>query len=146
MPQQPPRRCPTCGSLVSARRCPTCQRNRRQRVDAGRPSAASRGYNVAWRNARAAYLQAHPWCSHPACGAPATVVDHVIAHRGDQTLFWDGRNWAPLCARHHSQKTVKHDNGFGQGSKRHGRSTAGTARAGRFSHGQNVEDRWGDLG
>lgn len=32
----------------------------------------------------------------------ATVVDHVVPHQGDQTLFWDVSNWQPLCATHHS--------------------------------------------
>jgi hypothetical protein len=32
---------------------------------------------------------------------PATVVDHIIPHRGDQELFWDRSNWQPLCAPHH---------------------------------------------
>lgn len=31
----------------------------------------------------------------------ATVVDHVIPHRGDQALFWDTSNWQPLCRRCH---------------------------------------------
>nr|WP_233210020.1 HNH endonuclease [Comamonas sp. 26] len=33
----------------------------------------------------------------------ATVVDHVIPHRGDQSLFWRRSNWKPLCAIHHSR-------------------------------------------
>jgi len=36
------------------------------------------------------------------CGAPATVVDHRIPHRGDKRLFWDRNNWEPLCASCHS--------------------------------------------
>ncbi|MBK9704528.1 MAG: HNH endonuclease [Betaproteobacteria bacterium] len=27
----------------------------------------------------------------------ASVVDHVVPHRGDQALFWDVGNWQPLC-------------------------------------------------
>lgn len=29
------------------------------------------------------------------------VVDHVIPHRGDLTLFWDAGNWQTLCPDHH---------------------------------------------
>ena len=35
----------------------------------------------------------------------ATVVDHIIPHRGDMKLFWDESNWQPLCKEHHDQKT-----------------------------------------
>ena len=36
---------------------------------------------------------------------PATVVDHVIPHRGDQKLFWDEDNWQALCKSCHDRKT-----------------------------------------
>lgn len=32
----------------------------------------------------------------------ATVVDHIIAHRGNQRLFWDKSNWQGLCKKHHN--------------------------------------------
>lgn len=35
----------------------------------------------------------------------ATVVDHVVPHRGDELLFWDAGNWQPLCKRCHDTKT-----------------------------------------
>ena len=36
---------------------------------------------------------------------PATVVDHIIPHRGDKRLFWDEKNWQPLCKDCHDRKT-----------------------------------------
>ena len=39
----------------------------------------------------------------------ATVVDHIIPHRGDQKLFWDRSNWQPLCEHHHNVKTMTED-------------------------------------
>ena len=30
------------------------------------------------------------------------MVDHVVPHRGDMTLFWDVANWQSLCATHHN--------------------------------------------
>ncbi|WP_456297628.1 HNH endonuclease signature motif containing protein [Kineothrix alysoides] len=39
----------------------------------------------------------------------ATVVDHVIPHRGDPILFWDKRNWQPLCKTCHDKKTWNED-------------------------------------
>jgi 5-methylcytosine-specific restriction protein A len=75
-----------------------------------RPSAARRGYGPRWRRARAAYLARHPLCG--SCSAegrlqPATVVDHVVPHRGDPGLFWDKRNWAALCKSCHDAKTAR---------------------------------------
>lgn len=32
---------------------------------------------------------------------PATVVDHVIPHRGNPDLFWDENNCQSLCQYHH---------------------------------------------
>ncbi|WP_084794204.1 HNH endonuclease signature motif containing protein [Pseudoponticoccus marisrubri] len=101
---RPPRLC-SCGRTVAHGTLCTCQRDtkraRDKRHDAHRPSAARRGYSSAWRKARAAFLTLYPICAHPGCTAPATVVDHIIPHRGDHALFWDRSNWQPLCQRHH---------------------------------------------
>jgi 5-methylcytosine-specific restriction enzyme A len=32
----------------------------------------------------------------------AVIVDHIIPHKGDYSLFWDSNNWQSLCATHHS--------------------------------------------
>lgn len=88
-------------------------------------SSAQRGYGYKWQQARAGYLQAHPYCVMCldelgiagldraqvviACaerGVPlpvATVLDHRIPHRGDQALFWDRDNWQAMCSTHHSR-------------------------------------------
>jgi len=73
-----------------------------------RGSAAARGYDRHWREARGMFLREHPLCA--ACLAegrttPATVVDHIIPHRGDKQLFWDKDNWQPLCKACHDKKT-----------------------------------------
>ena len=73
-----------------------------------RGGADARGYNARWRRERAAFLRCHPLCAE--CQkegrlTPATVVDHIIPHRGDQRLFWDESNWQPLCEYHHNKKT-----------------------------------------
>lgn len=75
-------------------------------------SAASRGYNAAWRRASKQFLQVHPLCE--TCKkegryVKATVVDHIQAHRGDQKLFWDRSNWQALCKRCHDRKTWRED-------------------------------------
>lgn len=63
-----------------------------------------------WRKARASFLLVHTRCG---CGAPATVVDHIVPHRGDPVLFWDRTRWRAMCQSCHSVKTAKRDGGFG---------------------------------
>ncbi|MBR0407649.1 MAG: HNH endonuclease [Clostridia bacterium] len=68
------------------------------------------GYDSRWREARKLCLQLHPLCVkclEEKKITPATVVDHIVPHRGDQKLFWDQSNWQPLCKRHHDEKTGK---------------------------------------
>lgn len=103
MPTLPPRIC-GCGRAVpSGERC-ACQvirdRERKARFDRTRPTARQRGYDADWQKARAEYLAINPYCR--CCGGHAVVVDHVKPHRGDRRLFWDKRNWQPLCVRCHS--------------------------------------------
>ena len=40
------------------------------------------------------------------CGEPAKALDHIIAHRGNEQLFFDESNLQPLCSRCHSHKTL----------------------------------------
>jgi len=65
-------------------------------------TTAERGYGNRWRKARATYLRSHPLCvmCRPRL-EPATVVDHIKPHKGDQVLFWDTANWQSLCKLHH---------------------------------------------
>lgn len=74
-----------------------------------RPTAARRGYGYRWQQYRLEFLGEHPLCVH--CEAedritPATVVDHVVPHRGDEGLFWDEENHQALCKQHHDRKTA----------------------------------------
>lgn len=49
-----------------------------------------------------------------ACVVAATVVDHIVPHRGDRKPFWDAKhNWQAFYASCHSRKTVLEDNRFG---------------------------------
>lgn len=69
-----------------------------------RLSASKRGYGSRWRAARAAYLRKHPLCvkcAEKGRHALAAVVDHIIPHKGDKSLFWDSSNWQPLCYNCH---------------------------------------------
>lgn len=108
MPYLPPRHRPK-GTRTAAQR--------RADADKRRPSARERGYTSKWDKARAAFLEAHPLCVHcEAAGRvePATVVDHIVPHRGDLKLFWRRSNWQALCKPHHDRKTATEDGGFGR--------------------------------
>lgn len=88
-----------------------------KQADSHRGSASERGYNRRWQKARATYLARNPLCVH--CRdehrtVSATVVDHIVPHKGDQQLFWNTANWQPLCKSHHDRKTAREDGGFGR--------------------------------
>lgn len=71
-----------------------------------RKSSAERGYGSRWQKYRAVFLTRNPLCAmHHKLGqiVPATVVDHITPHRGDQTLFWDKTNHQPLCESCHNR-------------------------------------------
>ena len=108
MPRTPKRPCryPGCPNLCE--KGVYCLQHMMFSSDRMRGGADARGYNAEWRRARKAFLQEHPLCAECMLKgrlAPATVVDHIIPHRGDKRLFWDERNWQPLCKSCHDQKT-----------------------------------------
>ena len=74
-------------------------------------SASRRGYGSKWQRMSKAFLQKHPLCvecmkEDPPKYVAATVVDHIVPHRGNQKLFWDKKNWQSLCKKHHDIKTL----------------------------------------
>lgn len=115
MPFAAPHPCasPGCPVLVGRgkSRCATHER----KVEVERGSAHERGYDSRWKKARERYLRQHPLCVP--CGAegriePATVVDHIKAHKGDQVLFWDDENnWRSSCKPHHDARVDEGDFG-----------------------------------
>ena len=79
---------------------------------ADRASASVRVYDGRWKKARIRFLKAHPLCEE--CKkqgrlVKATVVDHIVPHRGDAKLFWDEGNWQSLCKSCHDHKTMTED-------------------------------------
>ena len=82
------------------------------RYDENRLNSCQRGYDAKWRKYRRWFLERHPLCN--ICGAPATVVDHIIPHKGNKELFWDTTNHQALCKHCHDVKTVREDGGFGK--------------------------------
>ena len=56
------------------------------------------------------FLKRNPLCV--ACRAEgrlecATVVDHIVPHKGDPILFWDRTNWQSMCKSCHDAKTAR---------------------------------------
>ena len=73
-------------------------------------------YGWPWQKARAAYLREHPLCVNCKRDGRVTlakVVDHIVPHRGRESLFWDQNNWQPMCKACHDAKTAREDGGFG---------------------------------
>lgn len=57
----------------------------------------------AWKDRRLAQLRAEPlcrFCEAQGIVTAATVVDHVVEHRGDYELFFAG-DLQSLCKQHH---------------------------------------------
>ena len=67
---------------------------------------------TSWQRERRKFLESNPFCVkcyEEGHITMATVVDHIVPHRGDQKLFWDRGNWQPLCEHHHNVKTMTED-------------------------------------
>lgn len=60
-----------------------------------------------WRKLRLRQLQAQPLCAfclERGTYTQASVADHKIAHRGNETLFWDEENLQSLCKPCHDSE------------------------------------------
>ena len=109
---------PGCHELVD--KPGKCEKHRRQVVrdkDIWRDSPSKRGYGSRWRKARERYLRANPLCVkclNQGDVVAANVVDHIVAHKGNDALMWDESNYQALCKTCHDSKTATEDGGFGR--------------------------------
>lgn len=69
-----------------------------------RRTAHQRGYDHRWRKESKAFLAVNPWCVQlgDGCTRLATLVDHIVPHRGDMVKFWNRANWQGLCDHCHN--------------------------------------------
>lgn len=109
---------PGCPILVDSghRRCEMHRTQERKEIDQKRGSAAHRGYDARWRAARKCYLANHPLCvecEQLGLLAAASIVDHIVPHKGDPKLFWNESNWQALCTQCHNRKTAVTDGRWG---------------------------------
>ena len=85
---------------------PNAAKDYAKQLDQRRGTASERGYNSVWRSFRNRFLKEHPLCAY--CMredrvTTATVVDHIVPHRGDPALFWQQGNHQSLCQSCHSK-------------------------------------------
>jgi 5-methylcytosine-specific restriction enzyme A len=120
MPNKPARPCPYPGCpALTTDKSGYCEKHLKQsqkQYDQERGTPNERGYTYRWQKASKVFLSTHPLCAE--CEkegrvTAATLVDHIIPHKGNYQLFWDESNWQPLCASHHSIKTATEDGAFG---------------------------------
>lgn len=110
--------CPCGFSVPKGTRCDCSQRRAaaaQKANDAKRGSASSRGYDTKWAKESKAWLAAlgEPLCAC-GCGRRANMVDHIIAPKGDQKLFWSRSNWQPYHDTCNRRKAIKSEGGFGR--------------------------------
>ena len=115
-PQKAKRPCLSSGCKDFASNKGYCDKHqsRVKQRDRDRGTAHQRGYDAEWKKHRDQFLLEHPLCvecRRKGYVMPATVVDHIVPHKGDKDLFWDKTNWQPLCETHHNIKTATEDRG-----------------------------------
>lgn len=110
---------PGCRALAIGKYCDkhaNTDKDKKTAHDKRRLSSSKRGYGTKWRKYRLRFLAEHPMCVHCILHGRvviATVVDHMVPHRGDMVKFWDTGNHQALCKRCHDVKTAKQDGAFG---------------------------------
>lgn len=114
MPMKGARIC-GCGRRVAGGMACECQRKRAAEREQQRPSARERGYSSKWERESKAFLALpeNRMCAC-GCGRVAECVDHIIAHKGDQRLFWSRTNWRPMALACNSRKNALFEGGFGR--------------------------------
>ena len=101
MPRRP---CPRCRRLYEGKECEHCERKRQR----GRLSASRRLYDRKWRAYRRGYLMRPENRLCALCGeAEATLIDHIIAPKGDRRVFWDPANHQPACGPCNRKKAIE---------------------------------------
>jgi 5-methylcytosine-specific restriction protein A len=69
-----------------------------------------------WERMRRLHLQRQPlcaFCERRGVTTAATIVDHIVPHKGDAKLFWDTNNYQSACKTcHDSVKAQIERSGF----------------------------------
>ena len=126
MPNKPKRLCkhPGCNQLIDTTYCSTHQQlhiQKRRDYDINSRQSYHDWYSCKrWRLLRMHWLKCNPLCVECSKNhrlVPATVVDHIVPHKGKQSMFYDTNNLQSLCKQCHDIKTARDNGGFGNKSK-----------------------------
>ena len=114
MPKKPKKPCnhPGCPELTEGRYCEKHQKEIDKEYN-----KSNRPYKKLYNSNHWQRLRKHVLAKQPLCViclkekriTPATVVDHIKPHKGDEKLFFDINNLQPLCKSCHDRKTAKED-------------------------------------
>lgn len=63
--------------------------------------------NPEWANYSRRFLATNRECY--SCGVKSEILDHVLAHKGDEVKFWNITNMIPLCKKCHDFITATFD-------------------------------------
>ena len=113
MPRKPKKPCkyPGCPELTEGNYCKAHQKEIDREYNSSRPY--KKLYNSSrWQDLRRYVLNKQPLCVECLKNnriTPATVVDHIEPHKGNEDLFYDINNLQSLCKSCHDRKTVKED-------------------------------------
>lgn len=120
MPSRPLRACnyPGCGTATKGTYCEEHVDTVKTQVEKHRLSAHQRGYTSKWRKYSKRFLAEHPFCECEDCKRlgivrGATVVDHIVPHKGDMKLFWNPKNHQAMAKTCHDRKTATEDGRWG---------------------------------
>lgn len=79
-------------------------------------TAYRRLYSLAkWKRRRLDQLTREPlcrWCEAAGLITPATIADHVVPHRGDLDLFWNGELQSMCAVCHDAGKSRQERGGY----------------------------------
>jgi 5-methylcytosine-specific restriction endonuclease McrA len=115
MPAKLPFKCGQCGTRVPAGERCACQ------PALVRTGAHKRGYGARWTKLRNWWISIQPrcvgWPNANGCPLNATgsIVDHIIPHRGDESLLYSAQNLQTLCRSCHARKTATEGEGYDPG-------------------------------
>jgi 5-methylcytosine-specific restriction enzyme A len=101
-------------------------KERRQEIVRTRDPSLHAFYNSGrWKAYRKTHIERSPlcvMCEREGRAVLGSIVDHIIPHRGDVSLFWAMDGVQTLCVRHDSLKRLR-ENGL-LGCNNHGTWTA----------------------
>lgn len=102
---------------------------------------------AAWKALELDVLEDQPFCVYcDAAGTvqPATLIDHIQPHRGDEILFWSRHNLQPLCDSCHGRKS-QHERFSDKPYRLPGVRADGTPMASKIASPYPGGDRGGDV-